>query len=312
MANVLLVGPPRSGTTWIGQTLGRARGATYVHEPDGDHQVFALRAKRGGPRHVALRPGDPAPRYEALWRGAFAGGAPNRAPLARVAKYCFETSSAEEHAAARWGAAPTWRMRLATAWAAPLVAPGGAPVDHVVAKSVQASLAVEWIATRFAPTVVVVERHPLNALASWLDLGMGGNGPDALALWDFAQRTWGVTPPDPDDPKVVRRAFNYGVLAAALRGACRDHPDWHVVRHDDLCVDPTARFRALFDTLGLVWTDAVEQFLQGSDRDGSGYRTQRQTATLPDQWRSRLAADDVETIVATLARFPYDLAAFAR
>src|SRR5690349_10189911 len=32
MTRVLVVGPPRSGTTWIGQVLGRSVATRYVHE----------------------------------------------------------------------------------------------------------------------------------------------------------------------------------------------------------------------------------------------------------------------------------------
>ena len=44
VAQVLIVGVARSGTTWVGQTLGRTQGVHYVHEPDGDHDAFAFRA----------------------------------------------------------------------------------------------------------------------------------------------------------------------------------------------------------------------------------------------------------------------------
>ena len=33
-ARVLIAGLPRSGTTWVGEVLGRTAGAHYLHEPD--------------------------------------------------------------------------------------------------------------------------------------------------------------------------------------------------------------------------------------------------------------------------------------
>ena len=33
-ARVLVAGLPRSGTTWVGEVLGRTAGARYLHEPD--------------------------------------------------------------------------------------------------------------------------------------------------------------------------------------------------------------------------------------------------------------------------------------
>ena len=75
-------------------------------------------------------------------------------------------------------------------------------------------------------------------------------------------------------------------------------------RHEDLCVDSAARFRALCGEVGLEWADAAEQFLAESDRDGTPYRTQRRTEDQPDRWRERLDAEQVATIRDTLARFP--------
>src|SRR5207247_758089 len=46
------------------------------------------------------------------------------------------------------------------------------PNEHVVVKSVHAPLALEWVAARFEPAVVVVLRHPLNVIASLLELGL--------------------------------------------------------------------------------------------------------------------------------------------
>ena len=50
MSDLLIVGQGRSGTTWVGEVLGRAEGARYVHEPDDERRdPQALRARL---RHV--------------------------------------------------------------------------------------------------------------------------------------------------------------------------------------------------------------------------------------------------------------------
>src|SRR5215216_3657697 len=71
---VLVIGLPRSGTTWIASTLAQTGNAALVSEPDNHYNVpFALRAKRRLPGgfHPALSPADEAPLFEALWREAF-------------------------------------------------------------------------------------------------------------------------------------------------------------------------------------------------------------------------------------------------
>src|SRR5581483_1257337 len=72
---ILVIGPPRSGTTWVEQVLGRAAGARVVHEPDNETcSPFALRAKATLGRFPVLAAGDRAPlAYFELWSRAFEG-----------------------------------------------------------------------------------------------------------------------------------------------------------------------------------------------------------------------------------------------
>src|SRR5207237_10167784 len=80
-ARVLVAGLPRSGTTWVGEVLGRTAGARYLHEPD-NHLLRpeAWSAKRRLGPYPELRPGGDVVSgevggYERLWARAFAGGA---------------------------------------------------------------------------------------------------------------------------------------------------------------------------------------------------------------------------------------------
>lgn len=304
VTRVLVAGLPRSGTSWVCRAIGRARGAVFVHEPDGDHEAFAVRAKRGYGRHIALEPGDAAPDYERLWAGAFAGG--DRLPnlRARVAERLFETAPLRDRSAARRGEPTSWRLRTALALSVP---PGPVAAEHVVAKSVHAALAIEWIDAHFAPAIVVVERDPRNVIASWLEHGIGGDRAENAQLAQTAQRRWGIGAPPADAPKIVQRTFVFGVLATSLREAAHRHPEWLVVSHDELCIDPRRSFRAVVARLGIEWDAAIDDYLDASNVDGAGFRTKRATAEQPDNWRTRLAADDVARLTDELARFPHEL-----
>lgn len=305
MVKVLIVGLPRSGTSWVGNTLGRAPDTAYVHEPDGDHEPFAFRARRGSFIAPVLAPGDRAPDLERLWTGVFAGGRRSTSFRSRLAWKLYRASPVDR----RWRCWLEGRtapdLRLIAALAQPLQPVPG--VRHVVAKSVRAEGYVEWIVDRFAPEVVVVERNPLNALASWSELGFGKDPRALSGLGRIASERWGVAPPPVDGPLIERQAFVYGVAACQLRDAAARHPEWTVVRHEVLCGDPIAQARALLARVGLEWGPGTEQYLVESDRDGSGYHTQRRASEQADRWRTRLDAGQVDAIRAELARFPYPL-----
>jgi hypothetical protein len=305
MTRLLIVGVPRSGTTWVGQTLGAAAGAVYVNEPDGDHDPWAYRTRRGHPAGVRLRPGERAPDVERLWDGAFEGGRRPRSLRARAARYVFASTSIADRWESWLGGRETARLRLAAALAAPLEADPAATT--VVVKTVRAELAVEWIAQRHRPTVLVVERDPRNVLASWIELGFVRDPREAEALAAVAAQEWGVAAPDLHGSLLTRQAFTYAVRAAVLRDALARNADWHVVAHEDLCRAPEEGFAALADRLGLRWDAAARERLTRADRAGTGYATERLAAQQPDRWRSRLTPAQVDEITAVLTAVPQAL-----
>jgi hypothetical protein len=301
---VLVVGTPRSGTTWIGQALGRCHDTVYVHEPDGLNDAYALRAKRGRALQIELAPGEPAAEYETLWRCAFDGGAPDRSMRGRAAKRLVDTSRLTDRLAALRGEPASRRVRLAMALATPSRPQAS---RHVVVKSVHACLAAEWIAHRFEPAVVVVRRHPLNVLASWKTLGHGGDPRLAAQLADVARRRWGLRLPVDDAGRSARRAIAYGVLMGALSDAAGRHRDWAVVRHDDVCIEPHARIAEVASSVGLEFSAEAAAFLRQSDQPGEGYQTRRLAGAAADKWRRVLTEAEADEALTILSRFPTEL-----
>jgi len=302
VSRLLIAGVPRSGTTWIGQALGRTDGSIYVHEPDGDHDPFAFRARLGHRVAPALGAGDVDPDYERLFAGAFAGGRYAGTLRDKAARRIYGGVPIEDRWRAWLGGPLSPTLRLVSALAVPRVAEPGK--TNVIVKSVRSELAMDWLVERFEPRVLLVERNPLNVLASWIELEYVRDPKEAAAVAVHAQERWNIPPPSVDEPRLVHQTFEYGVLACALRDAAARHDDWTVVRHEQLCTDPVAEFRALTGTLGLGWNDDVAEFLTESDRAGTGYQTNRRATDQPDRWRERLDAGQLEIIRATLDRFP--------
>jgi hypothetical protein len=289
----------------VGRALGHTDGAVYVNEPDGDHDPFAFTARLGRGVAPALAPGERDDDFERLWEGAFAGGRYARTARDRAARAVFARTPVADRWEAWLGGKVSAPLRLAARLAVPRVAEPNA--RYVVVKSVRAELMTEWVAERFLPHVLVVERDPRNVLASWIELDFVRDPREAASVAGYARRRWDVAAPGPNEPQLVQQAFYYGVLAAALRDAAERHPEWRRVTHEHLCVDTPARFATLAAGLGLEWGDAAHAYLVSSDAEGTGYDTRRPTTAQPDRWRERLDPDQVATIRTTLARFPVGL-----
>jgi sulfotransferase family protein len=282
---VLVAGLPRSGTTWVGEVLGHTAGARYLHEPD-NHLVRpdAWWAKRRFGAYPELSPGAAGGDYERLWALAFNGGPRQSAVYAgaRVLQRAgaFRVSG---RLASRQRHRPTF--------------------GPLVVKSVHCARSLEWVADRFDPAVVVVERHPFGVISSWRKLGWDDfldADHDALR---YSAAILGVDPPPPEASWLERAAWHYGVLSSYLERARRRHPEWLVVRHEVLCAGPEPAFRRLSGRLGLRFTDETARFLAASNRPGDGYTTHRLWHEQVDGGRSRLTPPERALVLATLDRF---------
>jgi hypothetical protein len=317
---ILIVGVPRSGTTWIGEVLGATPGTTLLAEPDNHfHVAYAWKAKcmLGLREHPSLVRGESNSRtrmFEQLWDAALSGR--RRSPVAdlrlKLSGSLVEGSRPALVSGALAGdiRVPA-RLRLAGALASP-VSPPTPEHPNLIVKSVYSSLCVEWIAGRWPVEVVIVLRNPLNVVSSWLDLGWLGTGTrDVLSTIDpeAEQRLsarYGLGAP-PSTP-IGRAARLIGLLTCELREVANRHPQWHVAVHEDVCAAPSSRLRALTEDLGLEWPLAMDDLVEQTNRPGRAFETRRIAADLPEAWRHRLRDEEVEQVISALEGVPQVLA----
>lgn len=318
MTQVLVVGLPRSATTWVGQCIGRAAGTRYVNEPDNENiHPYAVRAKRGLGRYPILHSGDRAPLdYERLWAVALAGAKQPGGVMGRVSYRLYNPVRWNAHPEGQWQLSRWQQMRLAAATA---IASPGRPstFEHLVIKSVFVPFAVEWLLERWQGGVVLAVRDPLNTIASWWSLGWRdvlahhpafSSGSTSVPLALAATLGNIRIPVLGGQPSPLQRlAWQFGLLHSGLLSSYRRHPDWVLARHDELCGDTVPEFKALFEQTGLPWSEEAEDFLIRSDRPGTGaFDTTRVARSEPTRWRERLTDEQVTEIRGVLDG--YDLA----
>jgi hypothetical protein len=313
MNRILIAGLPRSGTTWLEQTIRTAGGTTTVGEPDNeDNFPFAIKAKRNLGRYPVVRSDAAAPAdYSRLWDGAFSGG---RQPLsagglASTLMHHVAKRHTSVYSAAQWS---PWRRKLLEAsarWSRP-----GARTraDTVVVKSVFVALALPWVCDRWQPRLVVMTRSSLNTIASWrrLDWARPFDGHPVLGGADVAdvlgELTGGLDlpPPPPVSDVLGRLTWELSALMTMLSDEVRRRPGAIVVRHEDLCLDPTAGFRSIFADLGLEWTERTDAHLAERNRPGATtYDITRVASEEPTRWRKTLSSADVDRIAAVTSSF---------
>ncbi|NNE75180.1 MAG: hypothetical protein HKN26_16060 [Acidimicrobiales bacterium] len=313
---LLVAGAPRSGTTWVAETLAAHPDLRLIHEPD-NHRLWpaAARAKAGLGRHPVLPPPNAADTaaYDELWHAATAG-ADNQSRTAsgpaaglrlgwrlrRALLSVVPATAVDDLLAGRQS--PKARFADAVLRLAPAARQSGE--RRPLIKTVHGAFALDHIAGLTTGPVVIVRRDPRNAVASWLDLGWSipryERDPGIAEVLDAA----GITAPPPGS-SAAELAWAYCLLDFGMAAAAAAHEDWVTLLHEDLCDEPTTGFRAAAAAVGLGWHEAIDEALAASESEGDGYTTQRVRSEQRDRWKSRLDTDQAADVEAIMALFPF-------
>jgi hypothetical protein len=174
-----------------------------------------------------------------------------------------------------------------------------------VVKSIFAPFSIDWLVDRYQPRVVVIQRNPLGTVSSWLKLGISEfDLTTRPAIRDRYLGPLGIDLPPRGASQLVITAWTVGLLTSVLGEAVARHPEWLLVDHEYLCIEPQEKISDLYQRLGLTWNDAVDRYLAEADRPGDGLMPFRVTRDQPEQWRERLSTEEVGEIQGVLQQFP--------
>jgi sulfotransferase family protein len=281
---IYVTGAPRSGTSFVGRILSWPLSVDLIFEP-----AEPVVGMPGFDRpYVYLRPqGNGEQPYEQL--------------LERIFTYDFTYRKLAPAADDGW----LTRLRKRTIgsrgvpylWLAKLN-----PFHRcAVIKDPDGCLLTEYLHARYHTKPVICIRHPTAFVASYVQMRMPWDLP-ALAgqrtlIEDYFGGDASLFEVDPED-RVAGAATLWFALNYVLLEQCARHPDWIVVVHEELCEDPLATFRSLYQRLELPWSRRVENVIRR--RTSRNNRTDarsrqdhyRDSAALFEWRRNMLSRDD--------------------
>jgi hypothetical protein len=285
---ILVTGSHRSGSTWLGRMIAASDDVGYIHEP------FNINRGPGICRHrfpywfTYISPGTDGEVADDF-----------RRMLAFRYNYLAQALRVRSWTDVRVLVRDGGRfLRFRAGRLRPLV------------KDPMAVFSAEWIAERFDAQVVVVVRHPA-AFASSIKLD-GWAHPFSHFL-DQPGLIEDHLEPFREEIEAFAReeheildqaALLWRLVHHAIAGYRSKHPDWLIVRHEDLSREPIEGYADIFEALGLPYTEDVQQAIdQSTSRSNPGDRAEnrhlfhtRDSRANIDNWRRRLTPAEVEHV----------------
>lgn len=249
---VLIISLPRSGSSWVGDTLGASPGALYLREPI--NQAYTAR-RSDLPTVHEMTEEIANSAYQAIAADAL-GGMP-AFPRGVVRR------------------PDQWRLSSRTR-------------RRPVVKEVN-PLATAWLAENFRPRIIFLRRHPAAVAHSVHRQGWTGLQfqrkfqPETVKKWnldrpEFARSFW-----------TRHGAFQALVMIKTME-ALEAYGEFLPVCYETVCESPVEQFRAMYEYAELPWSDEVEQMVlsrsSSSSHDRSDtYGTARDSRKMIESWR---------------------------
>lgn len=306
---ILIFGMPRSGTTWIGKLFDSHPDTLYRHEPDSVQRL-------GFPLYPDV---ETAPEYrEELER--FIASLPQMRSTKVVGKQPLFPKSYQSAAGLM-----AYRVAVSVAKVAgrvrrnfpclyrPTVA--GREQVRLVWKSIESPGRLGMcVAALPDARAIHLMRHPCGYVASVLRGETGSRFGDLIPssedLWMFkallATATGKAHGLDLDDIKRLapeeRLAWRWVLIHEKILADVADCGRVLTVRYEDVCADPLAMTRRMFEFTGLGWQPQTEHFIGASTRATKTdyYSVFKNPRASAERWRSELAPLVIERILDVL------------
>jgi len=165
-----------------------------------------------------------------------------------------------------------------------------------------------WFAKRLNCRVVITVRHPAAFASSLKRLNWPLDFQDLLYqpllmrdhLEPYRAQMQSIQPED----VIGQSALLWKLIYRSVHAAREQNPDFIMVRHEDLSMDPIPGYRALYKLLGLEFTQGVEKIILNSSSSENPRELSRKKvhgvkldsrANL-DNWKKRLTTKEIERV----------------
>jgi len=285
---ILVTGVHRSSTTWVGKMLTANRQYVYVSEP------LNILHRRGVMRTPLKH-----------WYTYLTEENENQ-----LLSSFYETMSLRYHA---WLELNDLRSmkdvgRMLRDWVA--FTYGRNTGKQVMLKDPFAVFSAAWFSKRLGCEVVLAVRHPAAFVSSLKRLNWPFQFEDLLDQpllmrdWLEPFREEMIHAQEQPVDIVYQASLLWRIIYQVVHQTSQNHPEFHIVRHEDLSLQPLQEFKSLYDAIGVPFTKRVAERIHKSTNPGnptelpleSIHSVNLDSRMNLKNWQKRLSEQEIERV----------------
>ena len=280
---ILVTGAHRSGTTWVGRMLSAGRDTAYISEP---LNVLHRRGVYGTSveRWYTYITEENEKKYLPAFRDLF--------------KFRY-------HLFAELGSLHSQKDFLRMGRDLAVFVNGKLRGQRILLKDPFAVFSTPWFAQKLNCQVVITIRHPGGFASSLKRLNWPFNFRDLLEqpmlMRDHLEADRADMESMRADDIVGQSALLWRIIYRSVHSTLSLFPDFKIVRHEDLSLDPVAGYKSLYESLGLTFDEKTrDTILNSSSSENPTELSKKKVHSVKldsranmDNWKKRLTAEEI-------------------
>ncbi len=283
---ILVTGAHRSGTTWVGRMLASNSQTAYISEP------LNVLHRRGVYR------ADVAHWYQYIT-------SENEAQYLSAFEELFNF---KYHLFDEIKSIRSRKDFLRMGRDASIFVNGKLRNQRALLKDPFAVFSAPWFAQKLNCQVVITVRHPAAFASSLKRLNWSFDFRDLLnqpmLMRDHLEHDRTEMESMPADDIIGQSALLWRIIYRAVHSTSNIFPDFKIVRHEDLSLDPVAGYKSLYESLGLTFDEKVRDvIINASSSENPAELSQKKVHSVKldsranmDNWKKRLAPEEISRI----------------
>jgi len=283
--NILVIGSPRSGSTWVGKVISTNKKVDSIVEPFNLNRI--KRFKRVQLNHWFLKINSNSSDSDKTKVQQLVGYYINF-KLSSFVFHCFETY--ENHSFLQ-----SFKRRLKKSLR---------PVKMF--KDPIALFSIPWLAKEFDMLPIVIIRHPAAFALSikeknwWFDFDNLLNQPNFFEgeLAHLEEEVIAYKNSENKEDIITNAALLWKVIYTQVTHYQKIYPQWLYVKHEALSLNPLVEFQNIFDYIGLELNSKTIDYIKKSTQSKEELKHARNSKANAYKWKDKLTAEEIEKVLS--------------